>query len=168
MAAPDSTQWILQLVWLFTLAIPIACVAWTVTHEEIFREPRDYCSKRSQEGKSLIERKFFYLFTCEYCFSHYVTVFFLVLTGYKLLLDDWRGYILSFFAVVAVANVYMSAFGRLRQEVKSEKLEAKRREKVLEKVEQMANGGGGEGRRQERTDRQEQPETVVTFTSPMR
>lgn len=171
MAAPDNTQWILQLVWLFTLAIPVACVAWTVTHEEIFREPREYCAHRSREGKNLIERKFFYLFTCEYCFSHYVTAFFLFLTGYKLLLDDWRGYILSFFAVVAVANVYMSAFGRLRQEVKSEKLEAKRREKVLEKVEQMTNGGGGEGRRQERPERperQEQPEPVVTFTSPTR
>jgi hypothetical protein len=134
MAAPDSSQWILQLVWLFVLAIPIACVAWTVTHEEIFREPREYCARRSQEGKSLIERKFFYLFTCEYCFSHYVTIFFLFLTRYTLLLDDWRGYLLAFFALVAVANVYMSAFGRLRQEVKSEKLEAKRKEKVLEKV----------------------------------
>ena len=177
MAAPDSTQWILQLFWLFTLAIPVACVAWTVTHEEIFREPREYCVRRSREGTRLIERKFFYLFTCEYCFSHYVTAFFLFLTGYKLLLDDWRGYILSFFAVVAIANVYMSAFGRLRQEVKSEKLEAKRREKVLEKVQQRENGdnggggggdGRGDGRRQERKERQEQPEPAVTFTSPLR
>lgn len=134
MAAPDNSQWILQLVWLFVLAIPIACVAWTVTHEEIFREPRDYAVRRSQEGKRLLERKFFYLFTCEYCFSHYVTIFFLFLTRYRLLLDDWRGYLISFFALVAVANVYMSAFGRLRQEVKSEKLEAKRKEKVLERV----------------------------------
>ncbi|HKH49033.1 MAG TPA: hypothetical protein VKM72_30580 [Thermoanaerobaculia bacterium] len=135
MAAPDSTQWILQLVWLFVLAIPIACVAWTVTHEEIFREPREYCARRSREGRTLVERKFFYLFTCEYCFSHYVTMFFLVLTRYKLLLDDWRGYLISLFALVAVANTYMSAFGRLRQEVKSEKLEAERKEKVLEKAE---------------------------------
>lgn len=132
--APDSTQWILQLVWLLVLAVPIACVAWTVTHEEIFREPREYCARRSQEGKHLIERKFFYLFTCEYCFSHYVTLFFLFVTRYKLLLDDWRGYLISFFALVAVANVYISAFGRLRQEVKSEGLEAKRKEKVLERV----------------------------------
>ena len=29
----------LQIVWLFVLAIPIACVAWTVTHEEVLREP---------------------------------------------------------------------------------------------------------------------------------
>lgn len=152
MAAPDSSQWVLQLVWLFVLAIPIACVAWTVTHEEIFREPRKYCARRSEEGKSLLERKFFYLFTCEYCFSHYVTVFFLFLTHYRLLLDDWRGYLLSFFALVAVANVYMSAFGRLRQEVKSEKLDAKRKEKALERVmekDQKTEEGNQEERRPE-------------------
>ena len=134
MTPPDSSQWILQLVWLVTLAIPIACVAWTVTHEEVFREPRDYCAERSRSARSLAARKFFYLFTCEYCFSHYVTIFFLVLTRYRLLLDDWRGYLISFFALVAVANIYMSSFGRLRQEVKSEKLEAETKEKVLEKM----------------------------------
>jgi hypothetical protein len=135
MNPPASTEWALQLVWLFTLALPVASVAWTVTHEEVFREPRDYCAKRSEEAKSLLVRKFFYLFTCEYCFSHWVTFGFLALTRYKLLLDDWRGYILSAFAVVAVANLYMSAFGRLRQEVKSEKLDAKTKERVLERVE---------------------------------
>jgi hypothetical protein len=135
MNPPPSSEWALQLVWLFTLALPVACVAWTVTHEEVFREPREYCAKRSEEAKSLFVRKFFYLFTCEYCFSHWVTFGFLFLTRYKLLLDDWRGYILSAFAVVAVANLYMSSFGRLRQEVKSEKLEAETKEKVLERVE---------------------------------
>lgn len=135
MNPPPSSEWALQLVWLFTLALPVACVAWTVTHEEVFREPREYCVKRSREAKNLFVRKFFYLFTCEYCFSHWVTFGFLFLTRYKLLLDDWRGYILSAFAVVAVANLYMSSFGRLRQEVKSEKLEAKTKEKVLERVE---------------------------------
>jgi len=121
-----------QIVWLLLLAIPIACVAWTVTHEEIFREPREYCVERSQSCRSLLARKFFYLFTCEYCFSHYVTMFFLALTRYHLLLDDWRGYVIAFFALVAVANVYMSSFARLRQEVKSERLEAKKKEKELE------------------------------------
>jgi len=132
MAPPDNTQWILQIVWLLLLAIPIACVAWTVTHEEIFREPREYCAERSKTCKTLLARKFFYLFTCEYCFSHYVTIFFLILTRYRLLLDDWRGYVIAFFALVAIANVYMSSFARLRQEVKSEKLEAQRKEKELE------------------------------------
>ena len=32
-----------QVVWLFVLALPVASIAWTVTHEEIFREPREYC-----------------------------------------------------------------------------------------------------------------------------
>ena len=134
MNPPGSSQWLLQLVWLAVLAVPIACVAWTVTHEEIFREPREYCAERSRSSRRLVTRKFFYLFTCEYCFSHYVTVLFLVLTRYRLLLDDWRGYVISFFALVAVANIYMSSFGRLRQEVKSEKLEAETKEKVLEKM----------------------------------
>jgi hypothetical protein len=30
-----------QLVMLFVLPIPIASIAWTVTHEELFREFRD-------------------------------------------------------------------------------------------------------------------------------
>jgi hypothetical protein len=139
MAPPDSSQWLPQIIWLVLLAIPIACVAWTVTHEEIFREPREYCVEKSQNARSLFVRKFFYLFTCEYCFSHYVTIFFLIVTRYRLLLDDWRGYLIAFFALVAVANVYMSSFGRLRQEVKTEKLTAEKKEIELEEV--KSNGG---------------------------
>ena len=135
MNPPGSSQWLLQLVWLAILAIPIACIAWTVTHEEIFREPREYFAARSRASRGLLARKFFYLLTCEYCFSHYVTAFFLLLTRYRLLLDDWRGYLISFFALVAMANVYMSCFGRLRQEVKSEKLDAERKEIELEEAE---------------------------------
>jgi hypothetical protein len=135
MTPPDSSQLWRQIVWLLVLAVPIACVAWTVTHEEVFREPREYCARRSRDCRSLVGRKFFYLFTCEYCFSHYVTLAFLLVTRYRLLFDDWRGYLVAFFALVAVANVYMSSFGRLRQEVKSEGLEAKTKEKILERVE---------------------------------
>lgn len=143
MNPPISSEWIQQIVWLLLLAIPIACVAWTVTHEEVFREPREYCANRSRTASRLLARKFFYLFTCEYCFSHYVTAFFLVVTRYHLLLDDWRGYLIAFFALVAIANVYMSAFGRLRQEVKSEQLTAKKKEIELEEV--KANGGEAQG-----------------------
>lgn len=113
----------LQTGWLFILSIPIACITWTVTHEEVFREPREYCSKRSKTCKTLLLRKFFYLFTCEYCFSHYVTVLFLFLTGYKLLIDDWRGYIIAGFSLVWIANIYMNIFGLLRQDIKKEKTE---------------------------------------------
>jgi hypothetical protein len=143
MAPPDSSQWLPQIIWLVLLAIPIACVAWTVTHEEIFREPREYCVEKSQNARSLFVRKFFYLFTCEYCFSHYVTIFFLIVTRYRLLLDDWRGYLIAFFALVAVANVYMSSFSRLRQEVKTEKLTAKQKEIELKEVVENGKETGG-------------------------
>ncbi|MCY7291720.1 MAG: hypothetical protein LH615_05990 [Ferruginibacter sp.] len=120
---------VLQTAWLFLLAIPIASVAWTVTHEEIFREPREYCSKRCKNGKTLIARKFFYVFTCEYCFSHYITVLFLFLTNYKLLMNDWRGYIIAGFALVWISNVYMSVFNFLIHDIKKEKIEIKCMEK---------------------------------------
>src|ERR1044072_4632230 len=113
----------LQIIWLFVIAIPIACIAWTVTHEEVFREPREYCSDKSRECARLYQRKFFYIFTCEYCFSHYVTPLFLIITGYKLLYQDWRGYLTAGFALVWVANQYMSLFGRLRLDIKRERVE---------------------------------------------
>ena len=80
---------------LFLLAIPVACIAWTVTHEEIFREPRSYCAERCKTERHILARKFYYVFTCEYCFSHYVTIFILIITGYQLLYADWRGYLLG-------------------------------------------------------------------------
>ena len=120
-----------QLVWLFVLALPIACIAWTVTHEEVLREPRDYCLRRSQESRSVLARKVFYLFTCEYCFSHYVALFFLVITRFTLLLEDWRGYLIAGFALVWVANMYMSLFALIRIDLKSERLAVELHEKVL-------------------------------------
>lgn len=114
-----------QIIWLFLLAIPIACIAWTVTQEKIFEEPRNYCVEKSRSSERLFQRKFYYLFTCEYCFSHYITAIFLLITEYQLLFDDWRGYLISFFALVFIANIYMSLYSLLRQNLKSEKIEAK-------------------------------------------
>lgn len=124
----------LQVATLFVLAIPIACVAWTVTHEEVFREPREFCARRSESCGRWYQRKFFYLFTCEFCFSHYVTIFFLFVTRFQLLYEDWRGYLVAGFALVWVANQYMSLYGRLRLDIKSERLETAIKEKVAEKV----------------------------------
>ena len=90
----------MQILWLFLLAIPIACITWTIFHEEVFREPREYCVNKSLHGNTLFVRKFFYLFICEYCFSNYITIIFLFLTGYKLLINDWRGYIIAGFSLV--------------------------------------------------------------------
>ena len=113
----------LQIIWLFILAIPIACVAWTVTHEEVLREPREYCEERSRDCRAWYARKFFYLFTCEYCFSHYVTILFLIITRYTLLYDGWRGYLISGFSLVWIANLYMGIYGRLRLDIKRERVE---------------------------------------------
>jgi hypothetical protein len=129
--APDATHLGLQLLWLAVLALPIATVAWTVTHEEIFRELRERCETASRTSRSLLTRKFFYVFTCEYCFSHWVTMLALAGTGYRLLLDDWRGVVIAFFSLVSVANLYMSLFGRLRIDIKHERLEAAVKEEQL-------------------------------------
>ena len=120
-----------QIIWLFILAIPIACIAWTVTHEEVFREPREYCARRSESCKTIAERKFFYVFTCEYCFSHYVTIFFLLITQYKLLLDNWVGYLIAGFALVWIANFYMSLYAYIRIDIKKERIITKKEEEKL-------------------------------------
>jgi hypothetical protein len=70
-----------------------------------------------------VSRKFFYLLTCPFCLSHYVTLFFLFFTGYRLLLEDWRGYVLAGFSLVWVANLYMNVYALIRQGLKKEKAE---------------------------------------------
>ena len=125
-----------QISHLFFLALPIACVAWTVTHEEVFREPREYCVDKSKNSPTLLKRKFYYLFTCEYCFSHYVTIFFLIITDYQLLYDDWRGYLIGGFSLVWIANIYMSLFALIRTDLKKEKINANlKQEELKEKSE---------------------------------
>ncbi|MEP7236610.1 MAG: hypothetical protein ABI685_02055 [Ferruginibacter sp.] len=128
----ETQSWATQIQWLFTLAIPVACISWTVTHEEIFSEPRAFCVKCSKESKSIFKRKFFYLFTCEYCFSHYISIAMMLLTGYKLLLDDWRGYFIAGFSLVWIANVYMAIFSLLRFGIKKEKIDISIKEKLVQ------------------------------------
>ena len=112
------------------LALPVAAIAWTVTHEEVFREPRDWCARRSRASSSLPARKFFFLFTCEYCFSHYVAAAVLVMTRFQMLYAGWRGYFVALFALVWVANFYMSLYGRLRLEIREERAEAEKDESL--------------------------------------
>ncbi len=109
-----------QFAVLLLIALPVASASWTVTHEEVFREPRELCKRMSQSCKALPQRKFFYVFTCEYCFSHYVAALALFLFRYRLLYAGWRGYLLAWFAVVWMANVYMSVFNLLRLDIKHE------------------------------------------------
>ena len=110
---------------MLVLALPIASIAWTVTHEEVLREPREFCARKSENSRSLVCRKFFYLFTCEYCFSHWVAAAFLLITRYKLLYTDWRGYLIALFALVFVANFYIGLFGHVKLEVRKDRAEIK-------------------------------------------
>jgi hypothetical protein len=118
-----------QIVWLLVLAAPVACVAWSVTHEEVFAEVHSWCLRQSQRQRQLLVRKFFYLFTCEYCFSHYVAAAAIAMSGYRLLVSGWPGALFAWLALVWVANVYMSLFVRLRLDIKRERVEINVEEK---------------------------------------
>ena len=108
---------------LFALAFPVATISWTVTHEDLFREIREACQRRSQARSPWPIRKFFYVFTCEYCFSHYVALVVTALTDFTLVLPDWRGTFIAWLSLVWIANVYMSVYARLRLEIKAERME---------------------------------------------
>ena len=95
-------------------------VAWTVRTKIFLR--RERCSARASH-RTPLARKVFYLFTCEYCFSHWVTILFLFITRFRLLYDGWRGYVIAGFSLVWLANVYMSFFGRLRLDIREERLQ---------------------------------------------
>jgi hypothetical protein len=112
-----------QIVWLFVLAVPVACAAWTVTHEELFAELHAWCVKQSRQRHNIVARKFFYVFSCEYCFSHYVAAVAVALTGFRLLIDGWPGLLIAWLSLVWVANIYMSLFVRLRLDIKRERVE---------------------------------------------
>jgi hypothetical protein len=121
-----------EIYWLLILSMVVASIAWTVTQEEIFREWREVCTDKSQNCGHVLQRKFFYVFTCEYCFSHWVTVLILLLTGFKLLIDDWRGYLFAFFLLPWLANQWMSLYRRLRVVIKKENAIA---QEVKERIE---------------------------------
>jgi len=123
----------LQVVVLFLLAVPTACIAWTITHEEIFREPREFCVDRSRRCGHILQRKFFYALTCEFCLSHYVAAAWLGITRFQLLFEGWRGYLIAWFSLVWIANLYMAIFGRLRLEIQSQRLDIEEEKRQLDK-----------------------------------
>jgi hypothetical protein len=64
-----------------------------------------------------------------------VAVVFLILTDYRLLMENWMGYIIAGFALVFIANIYMSLFGLIRQDLLREKVENKLMEKKQKGIE---------------------------------
>lgn len=99
---------------IFWIAAVVACVSWTVTHEEIFRPWRERCKKHIETAHNLFVRDENYVWTCEYCFSHWVTFVALCVTRYRLVYGDWRGYVVALFAIVALANLGMTLYQWLR------------------------------------------------------
>lgn len=125
---PNSHEIGQQLLMLFVLAIPIASIARTIAQEELFREPREWCKGRSETCTYFMQRKFFYVFTCEYCLSHWITLGMLLLTNFKLLFNDWRGWVIAFFALPFVANAYLNLYARLRVDITQAKTETEKLE----------------------------------------
>jgi hypothetical protein len=64
---------------------------------------------------------------------------FLALTGFQLLLPGWRGYFLSWLALVWIANIYMSLFGRLRLDIRHERMEIENTQKETQGTAQAGN-----------------------------
>ena len=100
--------------------------------------PAGFSVARISCRENLLCRKFFYLFTCEYCFSFYVTALLLLITRYHLLYSDWRGYLVSFFSLIWIANIYMSLFFLIRTDLKNEGLESKIKESQVKQCEKSS------------------------------
>lgn len=62
----------------------------------------------------------------------------LAITRFKLLYPDWRGYMVSLFALVWIANVYMGGFANLRLDIRHERIEIQSKDLELQsKQEEM-------------------------------
>lgn len=57
----------------------------------------------------------------------------MLLSDYKLLLNDWRASVIALFSLVWIANFYMSIFGFLRQDIKKEKFRISEIQKKINK-----------------------------------
>jgi hypothetical protein len=108
---------------LLTISLLVAVIARTVTAEEIFSEPRAWLERHSKlNSHPIAVRKLAYLPTCHYCFSHYVAAAALLTFQVGILWPGWRGYLASFFVVVATANLLISYYERLRVHIAKDRL----------------------------------------------
>lgn len=120
-----------QIAFALILSIPVACITWTVTQEELFAElRRSLAHFQSRYSDSWWRRQIAYAPTCPYCFSHYVAATLVALLHFRMLADDWRGYLVSLFSLVLIANVYITVYHLLRVGLRWERSLANRAETV--------------------------------------
>ncbi len=137
-----------QIIEALLLAAPVACVVWTITQEEIFKEAREVLQAiQRRYATSLWRRKLAYLPTCPYCCSHYVAAAFVLVFGFKMVAMDWRGYIASLFTVVLIANVYLSTYNLLRVTLRRYRAIADRAEVEVHRSKRMATPNEAQDKR---------------------
>jgi len=93
---------------------------------------REHLSKVCKRSHNPLIAKLCYLPTCHYCFSHWVALLFLWLTGYRLLFQGWRGFVVAEFTLVMFANVYLTIYNLLRLRVRILKAKAEREEALAQ------------------------------------
>jgi membrane protein required for beta-lactamase induction len=104
-----------QIAFALILGIPVACITWTVTQEDVFQEFRRYLARyQDRHHESWWRRKLAYFPTCPYCLSHYVAGLLIAIMQFKMLATDWRGYLVSLFTLVLLGNVYITLYNLLR------------------------------------------------------
>jgi hypothetical protein len=104
-----------ELVFALILSGPVACITWTITQEEVFQELRSCLARfHSRRPQSWWRQKVAYMPTCPYCFSHYVAGLLVLVLDFHMLVADWRGYVVSLFSLVLIANVYITLYHLLR------------------------------------------------------
>lgn len=122
------------------LALPVACIVWTFTQEEIFRELRDGLKAyQRRHPDSTWRKKLAYLPTCPYCLSHYVAATFIAMFNFSMLTDDWRGYVVSLFSIVLISNVYITLYNLLRVALRASKAAADRAEAEAEEIRRIVD-----------------------------
>lgn len=82
----------MDLLNLIILGMAVGSVSITLTRTYVFRTPRNWLRRQGEWFDKLA--------TCPYCVSHYVAVFFLVVTGYRVSVPG-PSLLVTLFAVVA-------------------------------------------------------------------
>jgi hypothetical protein len=65
-----------------------------------------------------------------------VTAAFLAITRFKLVFPDWRGYVISLFSLVWIANQYISIYDRLRLDIKREHISINTQQEQVKAIEE--------------------------------